>query len=109
MKAAMNGVLNLSVLDGWWPEGCEHGVTGWGIGDGASGAEDQDRGDLRALFDTLEGEVLPAFADEARWLRMIRASIRMASERFSSDRMIREYFTQLYTPAGAAGTPARPG
>jgi starch phosphorylase len=106
MKAAMNGVLNLSVLDGWWPEGCEHNVTGWGIGDGASGAEEQDRGDLRALFDTLEGEVLPAFAAEARWMRMMRASIRMATERFSSHRMIREYFARLYTGPAEAGAPA---
>ena len=66
MKAAMNGTLNLSVLDGWWPEGCEHGVTGWAIGDETTPA-DPDARDLRALYDTLEGEVLPAFADPARW------------------------------------------
>ncbi len=97
MKAAMNGVLNLSVLDGWWPEGCEHGVTGWAIGDGANG-DDRDQRDLGALYDTLEGEVVPAFADWDRWTRMMRASIRMAVERFSSDRMVREYFTRLYQP-----------
>ncbi len=96
MKAAMNGVLNLSVLDGWWPEGCEHGVTGWAIGDGGEGS-DQDQDDLRALYDTLEGEVLPAFADPPRWTRMMRASIRMAVERFSSDRMVKEYFARLYS------------
>ena len=51
MKAAMNGVLNCSILDGWWPEGCEHGVTGWAIGDGAEGegAEDHDARDLASL------------------------------------------------------------
>jgi starch phosphorylase len=95
MKAAMNGVLHLSVLDGWWPEGCEHGVTGWAIGDGSEGP-DQDERDLRSLYACLEGEVLPAFADPARWTRMMRASIQMAVERFSSDRMIREYFSRLY-------------
>lgn len=99
MKAAMNGVMNLSMLDGWWPEGCEHGVTGWAIGDGRDGGSDQDLRDLRALFDTLEGEVLPAFATAERWTRMMRASIRMATERFSSDRMVREYFARLYAPA----------
>ncbi len=99
MKAAMNGVLNLSVLDGWWPEGCEHGVTGWAIGAGAEGADDQDMSDLRSLYDTLEGAVLPAFADQPRWTRMMRASIQMATERFSSDRMVRDYFARLYPVA----------
>jgi glycogen phosphorylase len=101
MKAAMNGTLNLSVLDGWWPEGCAHGETGWAIGDGAS-ASDPDLVDLRALYDTLEREVLPAFADPARWTRMMRASIRMAVERFSSDRMVEEYFRRLYSVAAPA-------
>ena len=98
MKAAMNGTLNLSVLDGWWPEGSEHGVTGWAIGDGSEGP-DQDHRDLRALYATLEDEVLPAFADAARWTRMMRASIRMGVERFSSDRMVTEYFSRLYADA----------
>jgi starch phosphorylase len=96
MKAAMNGVLNLSVLDGWWPEGCEPGVTGWAIGDDQEDGAGPDLSDLRSLFDTLEADVLPAFADRARWARMMRASIRMATERFSADRMVREYFTRLY-------------
>jgi starch phosphorylase len=98
MKAAMNGTLNLSVLDGWWPEGCEHGVTGWAIGDGVTRA-DSDARDLRALYETLEKDVLPTFRDPARWTAMMRASIRMAVERFSSDRMVREYFDRLYAPA----------
>ncbi|MBI2527752.1 MAG: alpha-glucan family phosphorylase [Candidatus Rokubacteria bacterium] len=98
MKAAMNGVLNFSVLDGWWPEGCEPGETGWAIGDGEENDASRDLSDLRSLFDTLEGEVLPAFADPARWTRMMRASIRMATERFSSDRMVQEYFARLYAP-----------
>ncbi|MEX2222357.1 MAG: alpha-glucan family phosphorylase [Candidatus Rokuibacteriota bacterium] len=97
MKAAMNGTLNLSVLDGWWPEGCEHGVTGWAIGDATIPA-DPDARDLRALYDTLEGDVLPAFADPARWTAMMRASIRMGVERFSAKRMVREYFARLYAP-----------
>src|SRR6202008_4536532 len=52
MKAATNGGLNLSVLDGWWPGGCEPGVTGWAIGDGGEGPG-QDEIDLRSLYDTL--------------------------------------------------------
>jgi starch phosphorylase len=97
MTAAMNGVLNFSVLDGWWPEGCEHGVTGWAIGDDTDGP-DPDQRDLRSLYATLESEVLPAFADRHRWIAMMRASIEMAVRRFSSDRMVREYFERLYEP-----------
>jgi starch phosphorylase len=93
MKAALNGLPNLSVLDGWWPEACRHGVNGWAIGE--AGEPDQDR-DLEALYGTLESEVLPAYADRARWLDMMRASIATVEERFSSDRMVREYFERLY-------------
>ena len=98
MKAALNGVLNCSILDGWWPEGCVHGVTGWAIGDGAAAdsPEEQDRQDLAALFDVLEGEVLPAYADPPRWTGMMRAAIQMARTRFSAERMVRDYFTYLY-------------
>jgi starch phosphorylase len=96
MKAAMNGVLNCSILDGWWPEACEHGVNGWAIGDTNSGMPEQDARDAAALLDVLEHEVIPAYADRARWLGMMQASIGMAQERFSSDRMCRDYFDRLY-------------
>ena len=96
MKAAMNGTLHLSILDGWWPEGCEHGVTGWAIG-GESIAPDQDVHDLAALYATLEQDVLPTWGDPGAWTRMMRASIRMGVERFSADRMVSEYFDRLYT------------
>jgi glycogen phosphorylase len=103
MKAAMNGVLNLSILDGWWPEGCEHGVNGWAIGDADSG---DDARDLDSLYHALDGEVLPTWADRTRWSTMMQASIRMAVEHFSSDRMVRQYFDQLY--AMSEGQPAPP-
>jgi starch phosphorylase len=96
MKAAMNGVLNLSILDGWWPEGCEHGVNGWAIGDTHAG---DDTRDLDALHRALRHDVLPAWQDRARWLRMMQASIAMGSTRFSSDRMVREYASLLYSTA----------
>src|SRR5262249_17865973 len=102
MKAAMNGVLNLSILDGWWPEGCVHGVNGWAVGDASAG---DDQRDLDALHLALQQEGLPAWADRARWIGMMRASIAMGVEKFSSDRMVREYFARLYTPT-AAGAPA---
>jgi starch phosphorylase len=94
MKAAMNGVLNVSILDGWWPEGCEHGVNGWAIGDTTAGDDEKD---LAALHALLVDEVLPAWADRPRWTKMMQASIRMGVERFSSDRMVREYFAEIYS------------
>src|SRR5213079_1732139 len=75
MKAALNGGLNLSVIDGW------------AIGDGSSGAPDQDERDRAALYATLENEVLPAYADPGRWADMMRASIVTAERGFTSDRM----------------------
>jgi starch phosphorylase len=112
MKAAMNGVLNLSILDGWWPEGCEHGVTGWKIGD-PDAADDEvqtsfagtepsaiDLRDRARLYDVLEREVLPTFyEDRPRWVAMMQASIAMSSWRFSSDRMLEEYVARMYAPA----------
>ncbi|MEZ4367060.1 MAG: alpha-glucan family phosphorylase [Kofleriaceae bacterium] len=110
MKAAMNGVLNLSILDGWWPEGCRHGETGWRIGDpsadGDSHVEDLgaealaaiDDRDRRRLYEVLEGEVMPRYyGDRRAWIAMMRASIEMSSWQFSSDRMVEDYFAKLYT------------
>jgi starch phosphorylase len=96
MKAGMNGVPNLSVLDGWWPEACQHGVNGWTIGNGAVVEGDQDDADADALYRILEEEVLPLYADRARWVAMMQASIRVCTGSFSSDRMVQEYFDRLY-------------
>jgi starch phosphorylase len=93
MKAAMNGVLNVSILDGWWPEGCEDGVNGFAVGKAEPG---DDARDLEAVYDTLERRVIPAFADRARWSKMMAASVQMAVTKFSAERMIREYFERLY-------------
>jgi glycogen phosphorylase len=98
MKAAMNGVLNCSILDGWWAEGCRHGVNGWAIGDAGAG---DDAVDAAALHRTLDDEVLPAWEDRDRWVQMLRASVATGVEQFSAERMVREYFEQLY-PAGLA-------
>ncbi len=107
MKAAMNGVPNLSILDGWWPEGCEHGVTGWRIGepdpkDDAFDEKDAariDKRDRELLHQLLAGEVLTAYGDRAKWIAIMRASIAMSQWRFSSDRMIEDYVAKVYRPA----------
>ena len=93
MKAALNGLPNLSILDGWWAEGCRDGVNGWAIGGESPG---DDEADAAALHDLLEREVLPAWGDRARWLGMMRSSIQVAEEHFTSDRMVREYVESLY-------------
>ncbi len=113
MKAAMNGVLNLSILDGWWPEGCRHGETGWKIGDpdpaddavstydGTDVAPADDR-DRHRLYDILEREVMPTYYDDrGRWIAMMQASIAMSQWKFSSDRMVQEYVTSMYRSSGA--------
>ena len=105
MKAAMNGVPNLSVLDGWWPEGCVHGVTGWKIGDpdpdddpfDERDAARVDKRDRERLHHVLENDVLPAYAERARWLELMRASIAMSQWRFSSDRQVEDYVARVYT------------
>ncbi len=104
MKAAMNGVLNLSILDGWWPEGCRHGETGWAIGDNTNTDDDTD---LKNLYRVLEGEVLPTWNDPPRWQRMMVESVRMGETQFSSDRMVNDYFAIMYAeqPAPAAEPP----
>jgi starch phosphorylase len=102
MKAAMNGVLNLSTLDGWWPEACDHGANGWQFGDGYEGPN-QDSHDLDALYETLLSEVLPTYYDnKAKWVQMMRESISGTEEEFSSDRMVEEYYSRLYIPTLAS-------
>ncbi|HHY15504.1 MAG TPA: alpha-glucan family phosphorylase [Firmicutes bacterium] len=99
MKAALNGVLHLSVLDGWWPEGCLHGVNGWQFGGGYEGPE-QTMVDAVSLYEVLLNEVIPVYyEDRNRWQDMMRASIAMAMHRFSSKRMLTEYYNLMYHPS----------
>src|SRR5512139_880057 len=92
MKAAFNGVPSLSVLDGWWVEGCIEGVTGWAIGND-SGADDSD---AAALYDKLEQVVLPLYADPAGWVRVMKGAISKSASFFNSHRMMRRYATEAY-------------
>ncbi len=102
MKAAMNGVLNVSILDGWWPEACKHGVNGWAIGgeDVPSKVEEQDRQDSLNLYNVFEQEVIPTYYnDRAKWKKMMVESIQSCSGQFCAERMVRDYFDKMYRTA----------
>lgn len=96
MKAALNGVPSLSVLDGWWIEGCIEGLTGWAIGDAAG----TNGGDARALYDKLEQTVLPLYygyaQDPGSWIRLMKGAISKNASYFNSHRMMRRYATEAY-------------
>ena len=94
MKAAFNGVPHLSVLDGWWVEGCIEGVTGWAIGDDAQAANGWD---AAALYDKLEQVVLPLYYDNrAGWVAVMKGAISKNASYFNSHRMMRRYATEAY-------------
>ncbi len=106
-KAALNGVANLSVLDGWWAEGYD-GTNGWAIGSAAEGPTDEaarDAADAEALYRTLEGEVVPLYYGRgpdgipSSWLRVVRRAIQTVAPRFSARRMVKEYVERLYLEA----------
>ena len=96
MKAAMNGVLNVSVLDGWWPEACRDGENGWQIGGGYEG-DNCDEVDGESLRKTLLNKVIPTYYDDrAKWTDMMKQSIDDCSEKFSAARMVNEYYDRMY-------------
>jgi starch phosphorylase len=106
-KAALNGVLNFSVLDGWWCEGYIAGVNGWAIGEARvwDDVSAQDAADAESLYTTLEREIVPLyFARDADgiphgWVRMMKNAIKTIAPRFSTMRMVKEYVTRYYVPA----------
>jgi starch phosphorylase len=94
MKAAFNGVPHLSVLDGWWIEGCIEGVTGWAVGDSS---ESDNGDDARSLYDKLENVVLPLYyTDQPGWIAMMKGAICKSASYFNSHRMMRRYATEAY-------------
>jgi starch phosphorylase len=93
MKAAVNGTLNLSVLDGWWREAWIEDVTGWAIGSDAAGS---DADHAASLHHKLETKILPLFSDRPRWAFMMKQSISKIGSRFNSQRMMRRYATDAY-------------
>ena len=105
MKAAMNGAMNFSVLDGWWHE-AYNGHNGWAIGDDvAPDSESQDESDIASLYTTLENEIIPLYYDRdgnnipSKWLKMMKNNLRTITPQFSMRRMVKEYTEQLYIPA----------
>ena len=105
MKAAANGVLNVSVLDGWWDEGYRPEL-GWAIPSGATIDRPaiDDRAEAEGLYRLLEREVVPAFFERdanglpQRWIQMMRASIRHVATDFAARRMVLDYFDSAYAP-----------
>jgi starch phosphorylase len=110
MKAALNGCLNLSVLDGWWDEMFD-GHNGWAIptADGVSDADRRDDLEAGALYDLLEQTVAPLFYDRDaeglpdRWIQMVRHTLQTLGPRVLATRMVRDYVRALYVPACASG------
>jgi starch phosphorylase len=93
MKAALNGVPSLSVLDGWWIEGCAENTTGWAIPD-----LDSEAAEAEALYNTLEHTIAPLFADKPRWAELRRHCIAMNGSFFNTHRMLAQYVTNAYFP-----------
>ena len=87
MKAALNGVPSLSVLDGWWIEGCIEDVTGWAIG---------DHSDAASLYEKLEHVVLPRFHQRGEFVRIMRHAIALNASHFNTQRMVQEYVLEAY-------------
>jgi starch phosphorylase len=110
MKAALNGALNLSIRDGWWDEWFD-GDNGWAI-PSADGLGDPDRRDdleAGALYDLIENNVAPRFYDRpgehdvpARWVQMVRHTLRALGPKVLASRMVTDYVTGLYAPAAAS-------
>jgi starch phosphorylase len=106
MKAALNGVLNFSVLDGWWRE-AYNGENGWAIGPDADlDAVVSDEADAGSLYDTLENEIIPLYYTErgandlpVKWAMRMKESLRTITPLFSTRRMVKEYVDRLYLPA----------
>jgi starch phosphorylase len=96
MKAAHNGVPSLSVLDGWWIEGCIEGLTGWSIGS-AHEVESDDRRDAASLYDKLEKTIVPLFYGQRdKWIQVMRHSIAINGSFFNTHRMVQQYVLNAY-------------
>jgi glycogen phosphorylase len=110
MKAGINGVINLSVRDGWWEEGYT-GDNGWAIKPAASTLEagERDREEARTIYEILQDQVVPLYYDRSAsghspgWIRMAKRSMATLLPRFSASRMLNEYVERVYRPAARQG------
>jgi starch phosphorylase len=110
MKAAMNGVVNLSVLDGWWGEGYD-GTNGWAIKPSAPGLDEasRNREEARTLYEILQDHVIPLYYKREssgyspEWVKLAKRSISTLMPRYNSARMLGEYVAKCYLPAAAQG------
>jgi starch phosphorylase len=94
MKAALNGVPSLSILDGWWIEGCIENVTGWAIEDGANDAEEAG-----SLYHKLETAIVPLYLQPAeKWARLMRTTLAFNGSYFNTNRMVKQYTRNAYYP-----------
>ena len=99
MKAALDGVPSLSVLDGWWIEGCIEDVTGWAIGSGfaESGDDHDDEKDANSLYDKLERRIIPVYyIDREKFLDIMRHAIALNGSFFKTQRMMQQYVLKAY-------------
>jgi starch phosphorylase len=107
MKAGINGVLNLSVLDGWFDEAAGDS-GGWAIGNREPHSPDGDEAHAAAIYSILENEIVPMYYETReegvprRWMRRLRQSLRYVSANYNCQRMIEDYRSQLYEPAQRA-------
>jgi len=102
MKAALNGVPSLSILDGWWIEGWIEGVTGWAIAD-----HDEDAGEAQSLYDHLEQVILPLYYQQPdQWRRVMRSTIALNGSYFNTQRMLEQYVQNSYFPEQSVQSPA---
>ena len=96
MKAAHNGVPSLSILDGWWIEGCIEGVTGWAIGS-PQDEESDDQRDADSLYDKLESKIARTFyMNKDHWLDVMRNAIAINGSFFNTHRMVQQYVLNAY-------------
>jgi starch phosphorylase len=99
MKAALNGISSLSILDGWWSEGCIEGVTGWAIGEMPRGSEDNENRtqDANSLYDKLEQIIVPMFYnDRQQFINIMRHAIALNGSFFNTQRMMLQYVLKAY-------------
>ncbi len=111
MKASLNGVLHLSILDGWWQSGY-NGTNGWAIGDSKvpASASEEDRTDAEELYHLLENQIVPLYYKSRRgdvphdWIRIVKEAIRSNAAVYSSRRMLKEYIQRMYMEAASAAS-----